>query len=108
MPAPVWTLSGFESTRRGGTSRAQALLNGEPLWFESDTHDLEPLPEAFAAGLVIPALHAGATIRIEGEIDERWLENVGRIADLYASWWGLRAYTPLSASGLVVRPPVVS
>ncbi|WP_420456879.1 hypothetical protein [Rubrivirga sp.] len=108
MPGPIWTLSDFGASTRDGTSRAQALLDGEPLWFESDTHALEPLPEAFAAGLVIPALHAGATIRIEGDLDERWVDNIRQLADLYAGWWDLRATLPLDPTGLIRRPSVRS
>ncbi len=108
MPDLTWTLSGFRVSTHDGTSRAEALLDGEPLWFESDTHALDPLPEAFAAGLVIPALHAGATIRVEGDLDERWVDHIRQLADLYAGWWGLRAFLPLDPAGLVRRPPVRS
>jgi hypothetical protein len=82
----------------GGAHRVRAVVEGEPLWFESPDVVLRHSPEAFGCALLVAALHDGRSLTIEGEVSARWLSNVARLLDVFRGWWGYPMLTPRAAT----------
>lgn len=65
-----------------------ADVDGAAVRFASPDASLDPAAEAFAGPMWLPALDRGADMHVEGAVDPTWRHNLGRVADLAASWWG--------------------
>ncbi len=94
---PCWRITGIRRETRGGAQRVVADVEGSPVWFESADAELDPSPEAFASLLFVPALHHGATVRVDAPLDPTWLEGTRRLPAMFADWWGYRNTYPIEA-----------
>jgi hypothetical protein len=72
-------------TRRG--SRVTALVDGRSVWFESNDAMLVAATEAFGASLVVPAMHAGRPLHLEGTACETWATNLRPLSDMVRGLW---------------------
>ena len=72
-----------------GVTRIEAIVDGEPLWFESGDVELRPSAEAYASALLIPAAVSGRSLEIEAPVDHAWLDHVPAILRLVNGWWNL-------------------
>ena len=73
--------------RRGSLSRVETKVDGRTIWFESDDIPLDASLEAFGSALLVPSLHSGRALRIEGPLCERWATNVQRVTDEFRRLW---------------------
>lgn len=76
--------------QRGGISRAEALVDGHPAWFESADVELIPAPEAWASAFLIPALDLHRPLEVEAALDPIWTSNVALLARRASRAWGYR------------------
>ena len=86
------------SERFAGGLRVVAQVNGEDLWFESDSAEIAASPEAFATALLVPALHADAQLVVDAPLDPLWRENVEQICRQFHEWWNYSSRAPLVAT----------
>ena len=56
------------------------------IWYES-VHDISPIPEAFLAATILPAMALGATIRVEAPVSPLFLSNLLAIQNMLAAWY---------------------
>jgi hypothetical protein len=70
-----------------GTNRISAQVDEEELWFECNEQELIPSPEAFTGVSLLPAMAAGADIRIDGALADDWLANMDELMSIYQEWW---------------------
>lgn len=89
-------ISGFRSERVADASRVTADVDGIPVWFECTEVALEPVAEAWASALLIPALHRGAVIELDAPLDPAWTANVPKLHALLHEWWSLPDRTPVA------------
>lgn len=89
----------IEAVKTGSGSRVQALVNGLPVWFESDEVELKPCAEAFGCAFLIPALQVGEELILDEPVDPLWLENLNEILNVTASWWGYAGGIPKTPVG---------
>jgi hypothetical protein len=82
-----------------GASRVEAIVDGEPLWFESLDLELEPAAEAFAGAALIPALAKQRAVVVDTGLDPVWRGNVRDIVSVLAEWWDYAEAIPVSARG---------
>ena len=72
---------------RGGGCRASAVVDGQPLWFDSSDADLVPSPEAFGSAMLIPALHANRPLAIDQGVCAMWMGHLRQVIDVVSRWW---------------------
>ena len=80
--------------RSDGCSRATALVDGVPLWFETADADLTPAPEAFASALLFSSQHRARTLVVGSPLSNVWLDNASRILAIWNEWWGYKPHPP--------------
>lgn len=78
--------------------RVRADVDGFPLFFESSDADLFPSAEAFAGAFVLPALHFGRNLLVSDAVEADWVENVGKLAEIFYRWWDYPPASPVVAS----------
>ena len=81
------------SLRKG--QRVTAKVDGRSLWFESPDGPLTAAPEAFAAALLVPALHAARPLRLAGPVCDLWALNLSKLTDEFRNLWYPAAPRPL-------------
>lgn len=79
-------------------SRVEMIVDGLPIWFESDDAPLAASPEAFGSALLIPGLATGRSLAIEHAVDPVWLDNTPRVLDFAYERWDF-APLDVAASG---------
>ncbi len=89
----------IECRRHNGTSRVSAMVNGQPVWFESADAALAPSAEAFASVFLIPALHHRMPLRINVPLSPLWRGNVNKIFEVFHEWWDYSASLPIESAG---------
>lgn len=89
----------------GGRHRVASRVDGRAVWFESDDADLEPSLEAIGSALLVPALHAGRALRIEGQACDLWAANMQRLADEFRRLWYSDRARPLIVPEQAHAPP---
>jgi hypothetical protein len=62
-------------------------VDGRTIWFESDEIPLDASLEAFGSALLVPSLHSGRALRMEGPLCEQWSANVQWVADEFRRLW---------------------
>lgn len=72
-------------TNRG--HRVEASVDGRRIWFESRDLYLNDGAEAFGAALLVPTLHAGRPLRLEGEVCDSWSANLARLTAAFRALW---------------------
>lgn len=82
--------------REGRHWRVSADVDGEPVWFESQDLELEPVTEAWATAFTIPALERRARLSLEAPVDGVWLDNIVAVQDLLREWWNYPLRLPLA------------
>lgn len=82
-------------TRRGNACRIEAKVDGRTIWFESADLELDPSLEAFGSALLVPALHAGRVLRIEGPCCPQWAANAHRLTDEFCRLWSPGSPRPI-------------
>jgi hypothetical protein len=92
-------ISHIECREHNGQSRVSAIVNGEPLWFESADAALRPSAEAFASAFLVPALHNRMPMRIDASLSALWLQNIPKIFEVYHEWWGYPSALPIECQG---------
>lgn len=90
MPARPIRMEMPRATARDGTSRVEALVDGHPVWFESDDAGLVPAPEAWASAFLIPSLHLHRPLELAAALDPLWVSNVTLLAKRARRAWGYR------------------
>jgi hypothetical protein len=93
----VWRLGAPRARRVDGGCEVSADLDGTPIWFRSVDAELAPVPEAFAAAALLPALLAGARVEVEAPLEASWLAGASELTRIFAGWWRLPARQPLEA-----------
>ena len=88
--------------QRDGCSRVTAIVNNQPLWFESDDIELSPSPEAFASALLLSSQHRRRRLVIEAAVDPTWKTNIEGVLAKWSEWWD---YEPLLPEAQTVRQP---
>ena len=86
-------------SRRGGTHRVAATVDGRRMWFESADTPLVESSEAFGAAFLLAALHAGRPLRLAGRACETWASQAGGLTDAFRSRWYPDAPRPLLVPG---------
>jgi hypothetical protein len=92
-------ISRIECRERNGTSRVSAMVNGEPLWFESADAALRPSAEAIASAFLVPALHHHMPMRVDAPLSALWLQDVPKIFEVYHEWWDYPSTLPIDCQG---------
>jgi hypothetical protein len=82
--------------RENGLTRVTAEVSGASVWFESTAVELTPSAEAFGSAFLIPSLHEGMRLRLDQEVDRKWMENIGRLLPTLTKWWDYPALAPLA------------
>lgn len=80
--------------------RVEAEVDGRTLRFATRDARLEPVPEAFASALLLPAAGRGEVLEIDAPVDPAWLARVPEILAVTGRWWGLgdtRVTAPVAA-----------
>ncbi|MCG8589491.1 MAG: hypothetical protein MJE66_09390 [Proteobacteria bacterium] len=75
----------------------------EAIWFESADLRLSLVPEAWAAMLLLPALHFGARVEVEAALDRDWLEGLRPALAVWRRWWDYPAELPLQGGGRLLH-----
>ena len=89
----------IESGEHQGISRVTAVVNGEPVWFESAEVQLQPSAEALASAFLVPAAHYGVPLRIHAPLSRLWQENVENILSVLHEWWDYPTFLKITADG---------
>lgn len=95
----------IECSQRGGVSRVWAMVDGEPIWFESGEVSLRPSAEAFLTGLLVPALHQRRPIRIRAPLSPVWRANAEKAIQLLHAWWDYPGHFEIESDGSSALPP---
>lgn len=96
---PSWRL---EAPRvEDGGRRVSVVFAGRPFAFWSESTALEPAVEAFAGPLLLPAMKAGAVVRIEAPVDATWVLGTRTLTGVFAEWWGYPARYPFQLDSVV-------
>lgn len=74
-------------SRSGSRSRVTAWVDGRRIWFESTDATLSATPEAYGSSLLVPAMHAGRSLHLEGTACETWTANLRPLADAVRGLW---------------------
>ncbi len=90
-------------TQSEGIYTVSAMVDGEPLWFQS-TEPLRIAPEGFAGALLIPAMHLGRALNFEDALCATWLDNARRLMAIYQQWWGWSPVEIQSSSNAIPEP----
>ena len=72
----------------GQGSRAEAVVDGQPLWFECAEAPLTPSPEAFLSALLIPAMARSRGLHLSDPVDPGLADNLPAIQAMVRHWWG--------------------
>jgi hypothetical protein len=96
-PSAAWRLTAPHARREGNSFEVRADLDGTPIWFRSIDAELSPVPEAFAAAALLPALLARARVAVEAPLEANWLAGARALARIFAGWWRLPEPLPLEA-----------
>ncbi len=67
--------------------RVRCAVDGRTIWFESDDLPLEPSLEAFGSALLVPALHSGRVLRMEGPCCAQWAANMQVLTQEFRRLW---------------------
>lgn len=82
--------------QRNGCSRVTALVNRQPLWFESDDIELSPSAEAFSSALLLSSQHRRRRLVIEAPVDIRWKTGIVGVLAKWSEWWGYEPLLPVA------------
>jgi len=85
-------------SEQNGCYRVSAIVDGEPLWFESNDHPLRIAPEGFAGLLLVPAMTKRRNLVFDNSLCPSWLENARNIIDIQSGWWGWQPVTITSST----------
>jgi len=80
-----------------------ALVDGEPIWFQSADHTLRMAPEAIAGALLVPAVHLGRNLVFADPLCPVWLDHARQLMDFYHQWWD---WPPVEISSSTKDTPV--
>ncbi len=83
--------------RSASPQRAEALVDGAPVWIEADA-DLELSMDAIVAAFLIPSLRHGSPLALDGLLSEQLRSHLPFIAEVVRDWWGW-------SGGLPIEPP---
>lgn len=64
-----------------------ADVDGRSVWFESNDATLVAATEAFGTSLIVPAMHAGRPLHLEGTVCETWAMNLRPLGDALRGLW---------------------
>lgn len=81
-------------------------VDGRTTWFESRDVPIAASHEAFGSALLVPALHSGRALRIEGPVCEGWAANMQRLTDEFRRLWYPDHARPLIVAERDQRPRV--
>lgn len=73
------------STRRG--TRIEARIDRRNVWFESDDVRLAASPEALAAALLVPALHARRLLHVQEATCPEWAARLPAVVAAFRDLW---------------------
>ena len=73
--------------RQGRTSCVAALVDGRRIWFDSTDATLAAVPEAFGSPLLVPAMHSGRSLQVEGTACDTWTSNLRPLTDAVRGLW---------------------
>jgi hypothetical protein len=79
-----------------GQRRVTSLVDGTRVWFASNDRPLGAVSEAFGAAFLVPALHAGRTLRLEGDVCPTWAANLDPLTDAFRQLWYPDAPRPIA------------
>jgi hypothetical protein len=82
------TIGKLQLTKDNGLYTVSAMVDGEPLWFQSADHPLRIAPEGFAGALLGPAMHLGKNLVFEDPLCPVWLANARQLMGIHHEWWG--------------------
>lgn len=99
---PTWSITPPTLERTGSGWRVSSRVAGQEAWFESADLQLFPNPECFLGAFLIPALHHGATLRIDAPLDHAWLANGTKLTEVLSTWWGYPREQAIVAAGTTV------
>jgi hypothetical protein len=80
-------ISGLRSYDDGEYSVVSAQVEDLEVWFRSAEDKMRPTPEAFASAMIVPAMHLGRDLAIEGEVCPLWFDNIQEIMKIFSMWW---------------------
>ena len=88
-----------------GRNRVAAKVDGAEIHVTAD-EELAANGDAWASALLLPAAKAGATLRIDADLDQRLRDNLDRIQAIARSYWCYPGAT-VAPRGIVSRKPGV-
>lgn len=101
----TWQIGVPRQEHINGSSRVQAEVAGDTVWFASDNASLEPVPEAYATAFFLPALQHGADLQSAAPLNAGWLENVSQAPPIFHKWWGFSDRLPIANSSQPTEGP---
>jgi hypothetical protein len=101
--APIHVAS--DGARQAGSAvRVTARIDGQDLWFESDTAPLNANNETWVSALYFTAMKSNRPLVIRGELDSAFTANLAAIRRLALSWWGFQGGRIMMAPGIATAP----
>ena len=84
--------------RCGAGNRITAIVDGQPVWFESTDRPLSAVGEVMGSSLYVPGLLQDRQLVMADQVSPLWLQNVPKIAARMAQWWQNPQYPPLATA----------
>jgi hypothetical protein len=85
------------------TTRVEADVSGEPLWFESDV-PLANHVEAYAAAFLLVSAHHGRPLVLDSPLSDRFRRNLGVIRPIIREFWKYNDVTVVEPESSPAKP----
>jgi hypothetical protein len=102
-PVPV-VVTPPAAAATGGVTRVSAVVDGEPVWFESSDLRLAPSAEAYASAFLLPAVAHRRRLVSAAPLDPAWLDGSRRLVEIFHRWWRYPSLAP-EAPAAAPAPP---
>lgn len=77
----------IRASKNAKTHRVEALVNGTPLWFESDDDALSATPTALGTALLPAAMYKRRTLKFSDPFCQAWYQRLPEAMDRLNQWW---------------------
>jgi hypothetical protein len=76
------------TSRNVGSRRVEAIVDGSPVFVESDKIVLADAPEAWVTAFSLPAARAEVRLQVDGAVDPTWRAAANANVATTSTWWG--------------------
>ena len=88
----------IRATKTGKTHRVEALVDGTPLWFETDDASLSATPTAIGTALLPAAMYHGKTLEFSDPFCQAWYQRLPEAIDRLHQWWQFEKRLPQTSA----------